>query len=107
MSNTNLLRRRLIDSISEGDNQITYIYGPAGFGKSILATQWGALQKKPTIWFNAFKANRAVDLFSAFVESITESIPSLNPKLSHWIPLNQYLNSCEIYLKLLKILGFR
>ncbi len=81
MSNTNLLRRRLIDSISEGDNQITYIYGPAGFGKSILATQWGALQKKPTIWFNAFKANRAIDLFSAFIESITESIPSLNPKL--------------------------
>ncbi len=81
MSNTNLLRRRLIDSISEGDNQVTYIYGPAGFGKSVLATQWSALQDKPTIWFTAFKASRAEDLFEAFITSIIEALPNLEVKL--------------------------
>ncbi len=81
MSDALILRKRLIDAVSEGGNRVTYIYGPAGFGKTILAKQWSALEDKPTIWFNAFSSEKPIDLFSDFVAAIGDAIPSIKKKL--------------------------
>lgn len=83
MSDGLLLRKRLIDAISEGGNKVTYIYGPAGFGKTILAKQWSALEEKPTIWFTGFSTEQLPDLYLDFINAIVETLPTLKNKLQN------------------------
>jgi LuxR family maltose regulon positive regulatory protein len=76
-----LFRRRLINAIEEDGNQLIYIYGPAGYGKSALARQWAESQSKPTVWFEGSSSSNAAELLRLLISKITESVPALEPKL--------------------------
>ncbi|MFM1967527.1 MAG: hypothetical protein RL590_384, partial [Actinomycetota bacterium] len=49
-----MYRRRLINQINTPEHHIVYVYGPAGFGKTVLARQWMESQQLPTAWVEGF-----------------------------------------------------
>ncbi|MEY3345929.1 MAG: hypothetical protein RLZZ581_723 [Actinomycetota bacterium] len=82
MSSPLMYRRRLINQINTPEHHIVYIYGPAGFGKTVLARQWMESQQLPTAWVEGFSTSNATELFTVFIEEIQKKVPNLEKKLS-------------------------
>ena len=98
-----LFRRRLINQIEDAGNQIVYIHGPAGYGKSIVARQWVESQAKPTVWFEGFSSMDANELFKLLIEKMREAIPSLAKKLEEFeLSEELTLKTIRDFLKILE-----
>ncbi|MBU3692589.1 MAG: hypothetical protein FGM47_03605 [Candidatus Nanopelagicaceae bacterium] len=82
MSSPLMYRRRLINQINTPEHHIVYIFGPSGFGKTILARQWMESQQLPTAWVEGFSTANATELFTVFIEEIQKKVPHLAKKLS-------------------------
>lgn len=103
MPATILFRRRLINQIDDSGNQITYVHGPAGYGKSILAKQWADSQESPTVWFEGSSTTEASELFRLLITKIGEAIPSLAKKvLDFEVPEELSVQDIGSFLKLLE-----
>ena len=77
-----MYRRRLINQINTPEHHIVYVYGPAGFGKTVLARQWMESQPLPTAWVEGFSTASAAELFTVFIEEIQKKVPNLAKKLN-------------------------
>ena len=75
-----LFRRRIVNLIEESPRHIVYIFGPAGYGKTVVAKQWAESQDIPTAWFDGYSTTNAADLLITLLESIFKVIPSLKTK---------------------------
>ena len=84
-----LYRRRLVNQLNDVEHRIIYIFGPAGFGKSLLVRQWSETQELPTVFFEGFSTPNASDLFDSFIDSIIQGIPKLETKFSRIRNLEQ------------------
>ena len=84
-----LYRRRLVNQLNDVEHRIIYIFGPAGFGKSLLVRQWSETQELPTVFFEGFSTPNASDLFNSFIDSIIQGIPKLETKFSRMRNLEQ------------------
>ncbi len=82
MSSPLMYRRRLINQINTPEHHIVYVYGPAGFGKTVLARQWMESQPLPTAWVEGFSTASATELFTVFIEEIQKKVPNLAKKLN-------------------------
>ena len=87
MSSPLLYRKRLINQINNPEHHIIYIYGPAGFGKTILAQHWMDSQDLPTAWIEGFSTTNANELFQDFLKKIYETLPNLKTKLKPLLSL--------------------
>ena len=87
MSSPLLYRKRLINQINNPEHHIIYIYGPAGFGKTILAQHWMDSQDLPTAWIEGFSTTNANELFQDFLKKIYETLPNLKTKLKPLLTL--------------------
>jgi len=74
-------RRRLIHAIENSGNELLFVYGPAGYGKSVVVRQWADEQEKPVVWFEGFASTSAKALMTEIVRSIATVIPELQEKL--------------------------
>lgn len=77
-----MYRRRLINQVNTPEHHIVYIFGPAGFGKTVLARQWMESQQLPTAWVEGFSTSNATELFRVFIAEIQNKVPHLAKKLS-------------------------
>ena len=81
MASPLIYRKRLISAINTPGHHIIYIFGPAGFGKSTLARDWMQSQTLPTVWVEGYSTSNATELFTLFVNAISETVPGLKSKL--------------------------
>lgn len=79
-----LFRRRLVNAINDADSNIVYIFGPAGYGKTLTAKQWAESQEIPTAWFDGYSTTSAEDLLNTLLESIFSAVPSLKTKFKEF-----------------------
>ena len=77
-----IYRRRLINQINTPAHHIVYIFGPAGFGKTILARHWMESQTLPNVWVEGFSTSNAAELFQVFLREITKQLPHLETPLA-------------------------
>lgn len=71
-------RARLIKFLENGiQKTLTLISAPAGYGKSILASQWLEISCLPSIWVSLDESDNDV---SAFLRYVLEAIQSLFPQ---------------------------
>ena len=71
-------RARLIKFLESGiQKTLTLISAPAGYGKSILASQWLEISCLPSIWVSLDESDNDV---SAFLKYVLEAIQSLFPQ---------------------------
>ncbi len=87
MSSPLLYRKRLINQINSSEHHIVYVYGPAGFGKTVLAQHWMESQVLPTAWIEGFSSSNPNELFQLFLNSICEKLPHLKPQLKSLLSL--------------------
>ena len=80
-----LFRRRLVNIIESSGNQVTYIYGPASFGKTTIARQWAESKNERSIYFEGFSSLSSASILKKFIESLIEGLPKLAPLLSEII----------------------
>lgn len=81
MSTPILYRRRLVNLIENSNNRLIYVYGPAGFGKTIAVRQWADEQEEPLVWFEGFATSSISELVTAMIDSIIKAVPELKEKL--------------------------
>jgi len=74
-------RRRLIHAIKDSGNELLFVYGPAGYGKSVVVRQWADEQEKPVVWFEGFASSTAKTLMTEIINAISTVIPELKEKL--------------------------
>lgn len=82
MASPLIYRRRLINAINAPGHHIVYIYGPAGFGKTVLAKDWMQSQELPTAWVEGFSTSNAQELLDIFLNEIALKMPHLEKSLS-------------------------
>jgi len=71
-------RARLIEALENGiQKTMTLISAPAGYGKSILASQWLDISRVPGIWVSLDESDNDA---SAFLRYVLEAIHSLFPQ---------------------------
>ena len=65
-------RRRLFDQLDEGlSRKLILVSAPAGYGKTVLFSQWVKKQKIPTAWFSIdARDNDPYDFFTFLISSI-------------------------------------
>jgi LuxR family transcriptional regulator, maltose regulon positive regulatory protein len=73
-----IARPRLIQLLDEGRHRaITLISAPAGYGKSILASQWLESRGAPRVWFSLDENDNDIRLFLTYVlEGIAKAFPA-------------------------------
>lgn len=81
MASPLIYRKRLIHAINNPGHHIVYVYGPAGFGKTVLARDWMQSQNLPTAWVEGFSSSNAADLFEVFLKELIRVMPHLASKL--------------------------
>jgi LuxR family maltose regulon positive regulatory protein len=80
-----LYRRRLVNAIGHSNNRLTYVYGPAGYGKTVAVRQWADEQEKPLVWFEGFATSSISELVTAMIDSIRSAVPELKEKLDELV----------------------
>ena len=78
-------RRRLIHAIENSGNELLLVYGPAGYGKSVVVRQWADEQKRPVVWFEGFASTNTKVLITEIIDSIKTAIPELQEKLENLV----------------------
>ncbi len=76
-----VIRSSIIDSLETANNQTISLVAPAGYGKTIVASQWALIHANSTVWYSASVTDTAKDL----VFHIAASLHLLNPDFAHWI----------------------
>lgn len=76
-----LYRRNLINEIANSSSQITYIYGPSGFGKTSLARQYIEAAEIPAVWFDGRTTTTAKELALELSAAISAVLPELKADL--------------------------
>jgi ATP/maltotriose-dependent transcriptional regulator MalT len=84
-----LYRRRLVNAIENSNNRLIYVYGPAGYGKTLVIRQWADEQEKPLVWFDGFATSSISELVTAIIDAIKNAIPDLNEKLANLVVPNE------------------
>jgi ATP/maltotriose-dependent transcriptional regulator MalT len=85
MSTPILYRRRLVNAIENSNKRLIYVYGPAGYGKTLVVRQWADEHEKPLVWFEGFATSSVSELITAMIYAIKNAIPELNEKLTNLI----------------------
>ena len=76
-----VLRSSIIDSLDTANTQTISLVAPAGYGKTIVASQWALMHSNSTVWYSALSTDTAKDL----VFHIADSLHLLNQDFAHWI----------------------
>lgn len=76
-----LFRKELISSISNFSSNAVYIYGPSGFGKSVLARQYVETSSIPYVWFDASATTTAKELLLDLTAAVIKTFPELETDL--------------------------
>src|SRR3954469_5245824 len=72
-------RPRLIARLEEGGgSRVSMFTGPAGYGKTTLARQWGERQSCPVVWYRTNRASGDVALLAV---QFNELFAALAPEL--------------------------
>lgn len=77
-----LYRRRLVNAIENSNNRLSYVFGPAGYGKTLAVRQWADEQEKPLVWFEGYATSSISDLVFSMMDAIGKAIPDLKMKLN-------------------------
>jgi len=73
-------RKRLVERLEEGQAKaLTLISAPAGFGKSILASQWIETNSSPAAWFSLDESDNDLrEFLTYFMAAIERLFPDLS-----------------------------
>ncbi|MBI5206710.1 MAG: hypothetical protein HY934_02855 [Candidatus Firestonebacteria bacterium] len=77
ISKTIFLRKRLFELVSSNNRPITWIYGPAGSGKTSLAASYICSLKIPCLWYHIDESDEQIANFFYYM---TEAIKNISPK---------------------------
>lgn len=80
-----LYRRRLVNAIQNANNRFIYVYGPAGYGKTLAVRQWADDQEKPLVWFEGYATSNISELINSMVDAIGNTVPDLKMKLNDFV----------------------
>jgi len=98
-----LYRRDLIRRINQGEHQITYLYSPSGYGKSVLTAQWAEEQDLPIAWFVGSRSESLGELLENMIKSITLALPGLKKPLEKFLERDSF--GPEAVIELGKLIG--
>lgn len=73
---SHIYRKKLIQELTTRPNQVTFIYGPPGAGKTVLASQLHGADPKNTIWFTVHSLDTSLEIVNYLVAATRKIIPN-------------------------------
>ena len=73
-------RPRLINAIEKADARVVLFCAPAGYGKTTLARQWSARQKRPPVWYRTTRASGDVAALAVGLDHLLAGVGVGVPK---------------------------
>mgnify|MGYP000005524619 CR=1 FL=1 len=71
-----IYRKRLIQELTTKNNKVTFIYGPPGAGKTVLASQLHGADPKNTAWFTVHSLDSSLEIVNYIVAATRAIIPN-------------------------------
>ena len=103
MAGNFLLRKELISSISNFSSNAVYIYGPSGFGKSVLARQYVETSSIPFVWFDASATTTAKELLLDLTTAVIRTFPELETDLKFFAEKSSFeVEDISTYFKVIE-----
>ncbi|CAB5104962.1 MAG: hypothetical protein F2954_00885 [Actinobacteria bacterium] len=101
ISNSFLSRKELFSLFEDQTPGATLVVAPAGYGKTMLVSEWVQTSARPTIWYTADISDSFVDFKKHLIDGIEEFIPnwkSLSSRIDNF-------NGTSSIIDLVKIVG--
>ena len=71
-----IYRKNLVQELNSNLHKVTFIYGPPGFGKTVLASQLHGSDPKNSIWFTVHNLDSSVEIIKYLVAATRKILPN-------------------------------
>ena len=105
VSESSLVRTRLLEALNEPAPHVTYVIAPSGYGKTTLAAQWAAQHPSTTAWYTSSASDSVLDTVLSIMQSFRNIFPGFTPQLTEerirsWSPVDIVRIGCNELAKI-------